>query len=191
MTDEEILSSINGGGRVAEAAVKALYARYGQHMLRYFVYQGVSGEEAKDVLQETVIKIIRNAHSFEGRGAARAWIWQIARNCLADAFGKRSRRMEEVPEDEEAWRETIETIAAPPGRSDLEVQDCVNRGLEKFAEKAPDRALALMLFVEGMSMEEIGLRIGRTTAATKEFLCQCRKKVREYMVHCTELLEAP
>lgn len=190
MTDEEILSSISRGGRVAEAAVKALYARYGQHMLRYFVYQGVSGEEAKDVLQETVIKIIRNAHSFEHRGAARAWIWQIARNCLTDAFNKRSRQMEEVQQDDEAWRGTIENTPSPPGRSDLEVQDCVNRSLEVFAVKAPERALALVLFVEGMSMEEIGHRIGRTTAATKEFLCQCRKKVREYMVHCTELLEA-
>jgi DNA-directed RNA polymerase specialized sigma24 family protein len=50
-------------------------------MLRFFVYSGVSGDEAKDILQETLVKLVRHADSYNGDGAARSSIWQIARNC--------------------------------------------------------------------------------------------------------------
>jgi RNA polymerase sigma factor (sigma-70 family) len=186
VTEEEVLRALAGGGRVANSAVKAFYVRYAQHMLKFFVYQGASSEEAKDILQETIVKIVRNAHSFEGTGSARAWIWQIARNCLLDALGKRSRQLEVPASNDDAWQE----IPAPCGRTDLEVQECVDRGLAEFAKAAPERAYALTMYLDDMSMEEIGERIGRTTSATKEFLSQCRKKVREYVAHCAEFLEA-
>lgn len=188
VTDEEILRFIPKGGAVAETALKTLYGRYAQHMLKFFVYQGINGEEARDVFQETVIKIVRGANSYGGTGTARAWIWQIARNCMMDAL--RRRQGQEVAANEDEWQKISETAAEPCGRSDLEVQDCVNRGLGVFADHAPERALVLTLFMEGLSIEEIGLRIGRTTSATKEFLSQCRKKIRDYVSHCTELLEA-
>ena len=47
-----------------------------------------------------------------------------------------------------------------------------------------------MLQMDGLSIEEIGLRIGRTMAATKEYLSQCKKKVQPFIAHCTELLES-
>ena len=44
--------------------------------------------------------------------------------------------------------------------------------------------------MDGFSIEEIGLQIGRTVAATKEFLSQCRKKLKPYVAHCQDLLDA-
>jgi hypothetical protein len=42
--------------------------------------------------------------------------------------------------------------------------------------------------MEGESIEEIGNRIGRTIAATKEYLSQCKKKLLPFISHCRELL---
>ena len=72
MTEEEMITMIRAGGKAMEAGVKALYQAVAQPMLRFFVFKGgVSGDEAKDVLQETLIKIVRSASSFSGEGAAR------------------------------------------------------------------------------------------------------------------------
>ena len=84
MTEEEIITLIRAGGKALDAGVKALYQSMAQPMLSFFVHQGVSGEDAKDVLQETLVKIVRNSESFGGSGTAKAWMWQVARNCLID-----------------------------------------------------------------------------------------------------------
>jgi DNA-directed RNA polymerase specialized sigma24 family protein len=62
--------------------------------------------------------------------------------------------------------------------------------LEKFNRVEPERAMVLMLQMDGLSIDEIGLRIGRTMAATKEYLSQCKKKIQPFIAHCTDLLAA-
>lgn len=190
MTAEDIVREIGKGGRATEVALRALYDTFAQHMLRFFVYHGVSSDDAQDVLQETFLKVARNANTYAGDGAAQSWIWQIARNCLADhlrAAGRRAQVVVSVDDDE--WETVVETVAAP---ADCEVgesaEECFSRGLEAFAAEMPERALALTLQMEGYSVAEIGQRLGRTVAATKEYLSQCRKKIQPFVAHCAELL---
>jgi DNA-directed RNA polymerase specialized sigma24 family protein len=54
----------------------------------------------------------------------------------------------------------------------------------------PERAYALTLQMEGASIAEISERLGRSLAAAKEYLSQCRKKVQPFVAHCTELLRS-
>jgi DNA-directed RNA polymerase specialized sigma24 family protein len=54
----------------------------------------------------------------------------------------------------------------------------------------PERAQVLMLVMDGISLEDIGERIGRTAAATKTYLFECRKKLKPFVAHCAELLQA-
>lgn len=180
MSEEEIIRGICSGGRAMDAAVKALYGSLGQHMLKFFVHKGVSGDEAKDILQETIVKIVRYANSCDGGGAARSWVWQVARNCLLDFLRKQSRLAEQALE---------ETLAAPEACAvGMTADECVAGGLEVFASKMPDRAWVLSLHMDGCSMAEIGVQIGRSAGATKTFLCECRKKIQPYIAHCAELL---
>lgn len=177
MSEEEIIRGICSGGRAMDAAVKALYGSLGQHMLKFFVHKGgVSDGEAKDILQETIVKIVRHANSCDGGGSARPWVWQVARNCLTDFHRKQSRLAEQALE---------ETLAAPEACG---IDECVAGGLEVFASKNPDRAWVLSLHMGGCSMAEIGVQIGRSAGATKTFLCECRKKIQPYIAHCAELL---
>lgn len=174
------------------AGLRALYGNVGQTMLRFFVYRGVSGEEAKDVLQETMVKIVRSAASFNGEGSAEAWIWQIARNCLIDHQRKiGTLKNHETAVNDEQWDHLEKTTADPNSSictTEGSVDECVSAGLESFGSREPERALVLLLQMDGHSIEEIGLRIGRTIAATKEFLSQCKKKIQPYISHCTEFL---
>lgn len=175
-----------------DAGVKALYKTAAQPMLAFFVYKGISADESKDVLQETFIKIVRGASTFSGDGAAKAWIWQIARNCLIDHQRKKgSVAINETAVNDDHWEALEQTTADPNASSCVpigSIDECVSAGLDAFNRLEPERAFVLMLQMDGLSIEEIGLRIGRTMAATKEYLSQCKKKVQPFIAHCTELL---
>lgn len=192
MTEEDIIKLIRSGGRAMDAGVKALYQSAAQPMLRFFVYRGVSGDDAKDVLQETFVKIVRSVNSFSGDGSAQAWIWQIARNCLTDYQRKQgSLANHETAVNDEQWQSLEETTADQNASSCGtmgSVDECVSAGFDKFHHAEPERAMVLMLQMDGSSIEEIGHQIGRTVAATKEYLSQCRKKIQPFIAHCTDLL---
>ena len=129
---------------------------------------------------------------FAPAATAKAWIWQIARNCLTDHQRKRgSLANHETAVNDEKWTHLEETtpdltIASCP--TGMSVDECVSAGLVAFSGREPDRTDALMMQMDGLSIEEIGHRIGRTTAATKEYLSQCKKKIQPFIAHCTELL---
>ncbi len=192
VTEEDIIKLIRTGGKAMDAGVKALYQTTAQPMLRFFIYRGISSDEAKDVLQETVLKIVRSAESFTGDGTAKAWIRQVATNCLIDHQRKRGSLAEhEIAVNDEQWARLEETTAAPvSGNTPHAVDECVAAGLGKFSSREPERAHVLMLQMDGLSIDDIGQRIGRTVAATKEYLSQCKKKIQPYIAHCTELLAA-
>jgi len=177
-----------------DAGVKALYQTMAQPMLRFFVCRGLSGDEAKDVLQETFINVVRSAGTYSGSGAAGAWLWQVARNCLIDHQRKLgSVGKHETAVNDEQWARLEETTAAPntpAAKAGHSVDECVTAGLGTFSNREPERAYVLTLQMEGLSIDEIGQRIGRTVAATKEYLSQCKKKIQPFIAHCTDLLTA-
>jgi RNA polymerase sigma factor (sigma-70 family) len=190
MSDEELLAEISRGGPGAEPAVKLLYNNCGGQMLRFFIQQGADGDAAKDILQETLIKICKSAGTFGGSGSATAWIWQVARNCMHDHFrGQNRTRQTFVNVSDDEWADLAMVKAAPlvclPGMS---ADECVAAGMTKFQEAMSERHYALTLFMEGHTMLEISERIGRTAAAAKEYISQCRKKIAPFIAHCNELL---
>jgi len=157
-------------------------------MLRFFVHLGVPGQEARDLLQETFVKILRAAPKFNPGGSAKAWLWQIARNCLNDHLRETARlRKHETMFDDEQWNTVKDTVPAKAS-SVCSVDECVAQGIARFSAAMPDRAFALTLQMEGASIEDIAHRIGRTVAATKEYLSQSRKKLQPFIAHCTEFL---
>jgi RNA polymerase sigma-70 factor (ECF subfamily) len=192
MTEEDIVKMIRVGGNEMNAGVKALYGETAQPFLRFFVYKGATPEEAKDVLQETMVKIVRSVEGFGGDGSARSWMWQIARNCLIDHQRKFwTLAAHETTVSDEHWQHLEEVTADPNAevcKDSGSVDECVTAGLDTFSKREPDRALVLLLQMDGHSIEEIGLRIGRTIAATKQYISECKKKIQPYIAHCTDLL---
>jgi RNA polymerase sigma-70 factor (ECF subfamily) len=188
MTPEAIMPRIIAGGEDREFAVRVFYERYASAMMRFYMYRGLSADEAQDVFQNTLIKVIRNAASYHDSGQENAWFWQISRNVLTD-YQRQKYRSQEI----EVAVEYLEDLPVAAPETDTAVQSvdgCVESGLSRFKEKEPDRVYALSLQMNGYSIKEIGERIGRTVAATKEYLSQCRKKAQPFVAHCFELLKA-
>ena len=96
MTDEETLKELASKDRKKEgAAMTRLKQGKGKVFLQHFVLRGLDRAAADDVLQETFLKIFKQVHSYKAEGdsknPANAWMWQIARNGLADHYRRRSR----------------------------------------------------------------------------------------------------
>jgi RNA polymerase sigma factor (sigma-70 family) len=189
--EEYYLKLICSGGKAVDAGVRGIYELFARKFLRFFCSQGLSEHDSRDVLQDTMIKIVRNAHTYAGRGAVSSWTWQIARNCLSEYHRREARRAgREIFVDDDEWS-GIEAVT--PAYQECitagTVDDCVATGLAQFSQLAPDRAYVLELQMEGNSIEEIALQIGRTPGAAKEYLSQCRKRLTPFIEHCVDLLE--
>ena len=192
MTDEDIIAALCAGGAAQTAALRRLYEHKGREFGRFFMAKGLSRADADDVLQEALLKVLKQAESFRGAGAANAWLWQIARNALIDHQRQSLRSTEDTLTDEE-WllaessptMQTRDSTQAPKA-----VDDCVSKGLSRFAKKEPDRAYALELVIEGVDGKEIADRLGRTEMATRQYLTQSRKHIAPFIQDCLQLLAA-
>ena len=192
MTEEEIIQSMCEGGKHLEEGAKVFYKGFCGPMCRFFVNQGASGSEAEDIFQETVIKAIDGAGTFSGTpGSGRPWLWAVARNSFNDYMRRKSRDSAVITH---ADSEVVEAVADPVGEKlpfkYPTVDDCVDHGIQKFAEVQPERAYVLQLQIEKISIEEIAIRIGRTGGATKTYLKECKKKLEPYVLECWEMVSA-
>ncbi|MBC7619515.1 MAG: RNA polymerase sigma factor [Candidatus Saccharibacteria bacterium] len=204
MTPEEILKKIVAGGRDQNEALRALYQTKASAFKRWFLHKGVHPGAAEDVLQDTIVKIFKSAESYHGQGgfsdsSASAWMHTIAFSCMQDHFEKANRiqqthtSYDDMPDPSKVESDNSlhdRAYEAAQSTDTQSVNECIAAGLEDFAAEQPDRYEVLMAQMDGEDIASIGNRIGRTVAATKEYLSQCRKKLAPFIEHCTPLLPA-
>ena len=198
MNEEEMITAIKSAGRNQELALQALF-RKSAGFRRHFQYKGLSHQLADDLVQETIVRIFRGASSYSGGSgfgdaSANSWMWTIAKNVMNDHL--RSKKIDELSIDDDsmsdAARLALEVELAsknPHALVDQTPQDCVSKGIEDFAAEFPDRARALEMQLDCEDIASIARRIGRTAAAAKEYLSQCKKKLGPFIEHCTALLQ--
>lgn len=188
---EQCLNWIAGRGQLAERGMEFLFRAYGTRLKAFFRRHRMSEDESADLLQETFIKAYRAAGQFEGQCKVSTWLWTIARNCLLDHVRARH-PVESLDElmDEGAY-EPAATDASLCAAEQIGMRDCIERGFAAFDEQHPERAeLMRLVVVEEWSMDDIAAFIGRTPAATREYISQCRKRLRQFLDPCRDLLEA-
>ena len=192
MSADDYLRLLGSGGQAAERGLKGLFDLYAARIKGFFRRQGCNDEDAADLLQETFVKVVRAASSFRFDSQASTWIWSIARNCLNDRWRSRhdAESLDAMKEsDGDAWE--LSLGVGEPQHDLLEMKNCVRQAFVDFAERHPDHAQATLLAaVEGWTMDELAQTLGRTVGATREFVSQCRKKLRPYLERCRELLPA-
>jgi RNA polymerase sigma-70 factor (ECF subfamily) len=153
------------------ARFDALYRKYLAQVYSYAYYELGHHHDAEDVTERTFLLALGALPRFEerarpadGEGAStfRVWLFQIARNVVANARRDRRRHPEA----------RLEAAAAVPVAHDLE--GAVSRGDEAVEAWAAvgrlpdDRRRALLLrFVEEMSTAEIAGVLGRSEGAVR------------------------
>ena len=177
--DEDLLQAARTGDR---GALDALLTRHQGRVYRFGLKMCRDPEDAKDVLQETLLAVARNVKDFRGASSVSTWLYTIARSfCI-----KRRRRSKFAPEQEESLDLGPEGQAArlaDPGRPPDE--SLAGRQIESALEEAIAaldpmyREVLVLRDVEGLSAPEVGEVMGLTVEAVKSRLHRARVAVRE------------
>jgi RNA polymerase sigma-70 factor (ECF subfamily) len=142
-------------------------------------------EAAEEVVQTTLCRAIHKLDSFRGEAALFTWICQICRRQIADYVREHRRHAERVVliEDSPEIREALDAIQSPPGeRPDAcygsgQVARLVRAVLDRLPARYGD-ALEWK-YVEGLSVEEIGNRLGIGQTAAQSLLARARVAFRD------------
>jgi RNA polymerase sigma-70 factor (ECF subfamily) len=144
-----------------------------------------NADAAEDVVQATLCKAMRRLDSFRGEAALFTWICQICRHQIADHLRETRRHSERVVliEDSPQVQAALDAIAAPEHeRPDRDYDDRQMGGLVRAVlDRLPSRygdALEWK-YVEGLSVEEIGSRLGIGATAAQSLLARARVTFRD------------
>jgi RNA polymerase sigma-70 factor (ECF subfamily) len=177
--DDILLAEARAGDR---QALEALLERYQAQIYGFGMKMCGNSEDAKDVLQETLLTMARDIRNFRGASSLSTWLYTIARSACI----KMHRRSKFAPHEASSVEIGAASEAdglADPARSVDEVLagKQVERALgQAIGELEPMYREVLMLRdVEGLTAPEVAEVLGVTTQAVKSRLHRARLSVRE------------
>jgi len=178
-SDESLLAAARAGDA---RALETLLERHQAQVYRFGMKMCRDPEDAKDVLQDTLLTMARRFRDFRGASSLSTWLYTIARSFCV----KKRQRSKFAPAEERS----IETDAATETRQLADPADAPDEALAgKEVEQALSQAIGelepmyrevlLLRDVEGLTAHEVAEVVGVTTQAVKSRLHRARLSVRE------------
>ncbi len=144
-------------------------------LVRAFVRRRLRELDAvEDVVQETLLSIHRDRHTYDPERSFCPWMYAIARHRLLDFVAKRRRRSQTEVAGDERWEEAP-APAEPSGPSPF-----VRRVLALLSQK--QREIIQLLKLEGWSVAEIAAKTGLSEGAVKITAHRGYQKIRRLIV---------
>lgn len=177
-SDDQLLGAARAGDR---RALETLLERHQPQIYRFGLKMCRDPEDAKDVLQETLLAMARGVRDFRGASSVSTWLYTIARSfCI-----KKRRRGKFAPASESSLDSGVAgeaKILAAEG--DLPDEVLAGREVERALEQAIAgleplyREVLLLRDVEGLSAAEVAKVVGASVQAVKSRLHRARVLVR-------------
>ncbi|HYU33932.1 MAG TPA: sigma-70 family RNA polymerase sigma factor [Thermoanaerobaculia bacterium] len=175
--------------RDPEERFRELFEKYFEPVLRLFVRRGVPRETARDLTQETFLRVYRSFGRFRGEASLRTWVFHIAGNVWRNEV----RRLR--AEKREGWEVSLQgltesgpAIAADhafegwgraPGALDQILADEKQKQLYTALEKLPARMRrCVLLRIHGnLKYREIAVLMGTSIETVKSQLSQAQDRL--------------
>jgi len=177
-TDDDLISAVRAGDR---RALERLLERHQGAVFRFGMKMCREEEDAKDVLQETLLAAARNLPEFRGASSVSTWLYTIARSfCL-----KKRRTSKFAPAEIESLEASGERAAQVADARRGPEEDAAGHQLQAALDEAIAgldpmyREVLLLRDVEGLSAIEVGEVMGLSVDAVKSRLHRARVAVRE------------
>lgn len=151
--------------------VREAVEEYGDMLYRICLVMLRNTADAEDAVQDTFIRFMQKAPSFQGEEHEKAWLIKVAANVCKDMLRQRNK----VTELDE---ETMDTIAN--SEDDSHILEALMQIPEKF------RIVLTLHYIEGYKVDEIAQMIRKSSSAVKMRLSKGRKLLedkyrKEYM----------
>lgn len=191
IAQQQLLEAARGGDR---AAIEALLREEQGRLYRFGLKMCGDPEDAKEVLQDSLLAAARALPGFEGKSSLATWLYTIARSfCI-----KRRRHSKFLPaparslEGEargEVARLADQRPLADQQVSDREMGDLVERGLR--ALEPEQREVLILRDAEGLSAQEAASVLGISVPALKSRLHRARAALRHQLAPALGEVEPP
>lgn len=165
---------LNQPRHTTEELFKSLSSR-----LRLFILQRVSDQSAADdILQNVFLKIHSHVDALRDETKVESWIFQIARNAIADHYRARY-ASHEVPEAKEP--------AEMPAEEN--VMEKFSAGVRDMIDQLPDhyREALLLTEFEGLSQQELADRLGLSLSGAKSRVQRARQLLKDLLMQCCHI----
>jgi len=154
------------------ADVLRAYEEHKGELYAFLVSLTRDGELAADVLQESFIRLLREADARAAPLDTRAWLFRVAGNLAVSAARRRQTARRWAP-----WLVARESETSPE-QEYLRREDADRVHAALTPMRADDRA-ALLMAAHGCPTPDIAHALGRSELATRTLLCRARVKLRE------------
>ena len=123
-----------------------LIEQYQHRLLRYLVYLTGDRDLARDLFQETWIRVLERGHQFDGRRTFSTWLYAIARNLTIDFFRKKN-------------PVSLDALMAEERHAPLEPVDPQPQAWERLVQREQsERINTALLHIPAMYREAVVLR---------------------------------
>lgn len=170
--DREILERFRLGD---EAAVKAVYDRYGGPV--FALSLSILGEHglAADATQQTFIKAWRAASTYDAGRSFGPWIYAIARRTAIDIYRKRARLV--VSDD-------VDVVTLPPALETVWEVFEVRSAVDRLPDE--EREVVKLSHFDGLTHSEIAERLDIPVGTVKSRSHRAHQRLIEMLRHVEE-----
>jgi RNA polymerase sigma-70 factor (ECF subfamily) len=168
-------------------AFEELVRRYDRDVLRLALNLAHRTEDARDIYQESFLRVYRNLHRFRFECSFYTWLYRIVTNVALDHLRRRTSRPEDqapVPEGAESGtrdffdRQPALGAAANPERRLLgqELGQHIQEAMKRLSPR--ERMVFEMKHYQGMRLRAIGDLLGTSEETVKNSLFRATRKLR-------------
>ena len=154
-----------------DAAYETLVRTQGPQMLAVARRHFSTLQDAEDVLQSAFVLVFRFIHTFEGTSRLSTWLHRIVVNCALMRIRSRSRHPEQslnVSLGEDHYEPALSTHVGSSVSDELACRE-TRAGLLRAVGRlnGPARAAVRLHLMDGLTLSETSLLLGRSVSAVK------------------------
>ena len=172
------IASLTAGIRAGDEVAFREFHRLYFHRLYQFLLVVARGQEheAREALQETLLRVVRHARKFDSEEAFWCWLKVVARNAARDGGRKQHRYFGLLQKFAEHLRNSAEPVAS----NDPLLGDLLEESLEELPPQ--DRRIVEAKYLEGATVRELAADTGLTEKAVESRLLRLRQRIRELIL---------
>jgi RNA polymerase sigma-70 factor (ECF subfamily) len=171
--------------RGEQDAFEEFFAAYFPPLFRFASVRLPDAVAAEEVVQATLCRGLSKLHTYRGEAALFTWFCTLCRHEIGDWYERRARRplevdlVEELPE----VRAALESLAAEGAAAPEAAlrRDELRRLVQTILDALPDRYADALewKYMEGLSVAEVGERLGLGVKAAESLLSRARRAFRD------------
>jgi RNA polymerase sigma-70 factor (ECF subfamily) len=183
LSDKVLLNNYLSGD---SAAISQLIERHSRRIRDYIRMMVKDADVADDVLQETLIKVVRviDEGRYVDNGKFLSWVLRIAHNQVIDYF--RSQKSQRTVSESDAGYNVLGTLRfAERNVEDRMISEQIEADVRRMIDSLPEeqREVVMMRYYAGMSFQEIAdqteVSINTALGRMRYALINLRKMIKE------------